>query len=154
MAIYHQGANYENQAEIQRRDRIAAAAFDDLASQVAVIREQGNFAQKGTIAPPSSPAAIRVTALNGLFSASIQHNSPPDGTRYVLQYSPSPNFPSGATFTEVIESTPGIVTTWQKYLPNQGLYFRVAAKFPASSLGAWVYLGSQPAPVLVQASGQ
>lgn len=147
MARYHSGANYENQSHLQGKDRMLGEALDDIASQVAVLRTQGNFGQKGAPSPPSAPSAINVIASSGLFTATIAHNNPPAGTHYVLQYSTTPNFQS--PISEVLQAVPGIPTAWMRSLPNQALYFRVAAKFPASALGAWVYMGSAASPVMV-----
>ena len=147
MALSQTGATYKNQSELQRRDRILGEGLDDLASQIQAIRTQGNFGQNGAVNPPSTPTALQVTASSGLFKASIVHANAPPGTQYVLQYSTTKNFQS--PISELLTHTPGIPTTWQKSLPGQQLSFRIAAKFPGSSLGAWVYAGSSVAPTLI-----
>lgn len=106
------------------------------------ILTQGNYGAKGTPALPSAPASLAVTASPRLFTATIVQNNPPAGVRYVLQYSNTPNFQS--PISEELGTT-----TWPRSLPSQKLYFRVAAKFPASTLTAWVYAGSAAAPALV-----
>lgn len=147
MALTQKGATYKNQSELQRRDRILGEALDDLASQVAAARSQGNFGLQGAPGPPSPPTALQVSAQAGLFSATIVHNNAPAGTQYVLQYSASKNFLN--PISELLTHTPNITTSWQKSLPGTQLYLRVAAKFPASELSAWTYVGSSASPTLV-----
>ena len=149
MALTQQGAQYKNRDHLVRTERFSGEAMDDLASQVAAVRNQLNAGLTGPPDPPSAPSALQVTTNgSGLFSATIQHNNAPAGTQYVFQYSTSANFTDGATTTEILTHTPGITTTWQKSLPGQKLYFKVAAKFPASEMGSWVYLGSGASPTL------
>jgi hypothetical protein len=147
MALSQKGATYKNQAELSRKDRLLGEGLDDLASQVAAVRLQGNFGKNGAISAPSSPTALQVTPTAGLLTATIVHNSAPAGTQYVLQYSTAKNFLN--PISEVLTHTPSITTTWQKALPAGGQYYlRVAAKFPASPLGSWVYYGTPAAPVV------
>jgi hypothetical protein len=148
MALTQTGATYKNQSHLQKQDRLLGQGLDDLASQIQTIRTQGNFGQAGQISPPSSPSALQVTAASGLFTARVTHNSAPAGTQYVLQYAASPNFQN--PISEVLTHTPTITTTWQKTLPTgTALYFRIAAKFPASGLGPWVYAGGSASPAAV-----
>lgn len=148
MALSQKGATYRNQSELQRRDRILGEALDHLASQVATVRVQGNYGLDGSAAPPSSPTALQVTAASGLFTATVIHSDAPAGTQYVLQYSATRNFEN--PISEVLSHTPGIATTWQKSLPvGTKLYLKVAAKFPASPLGPWVYVGTSASPTLI-----
>jgi hypothetical protein len=149
MALTQKGATYKNQSELQRRDRILGEGLDDLASQIAAIRLQGNYGKNGSILPPSSPAALQVTAASGLFTATVIHNSPPAGTQYVLQYSSSPNFTN--PISELLTSVPGVPTTWQKsFAAGTQLYFKIASKFAASNLGPWLYVGNSANPTAVQ----
>jgi hypothetical protein len=147
MALTQKGATYKNQSELQRRDRILGEALDDLASQVAATRTQGNYGLQGAPDPPSPPTALQVTAASGLFTATVIHHSAPAGTQYVLQHSTTPNFLN--PISEILGSAPGVMTTWQRSLPNQKLYFRIAPKFPASPVGKWVYVGTSASPSLV-----
>src|ERR1017187_1932585 len=141
MALTQLGAQYINQSALRRQDSILGDALDDLASQVAAARNQGNYGQKGPPAPPSPPTVLQVKSSTGLLTATIVHNTAPAGTQYVLQYSTTKNFQN--PISEVLTHTPSITTTWQKSLPAGGAYYlRVAAKFPASPLGAWVYYGT------------
>jgi hypothetical protein len=149
MSLSQKGARYRNQSELQRKDRILGEALDDIVSKNRAVLIQGNFGEDGPPEPPSTPTALRVTAVNGLFTASVIHNSPPAGTRYILQHSTTPNFPDGNTVTEELGTVESVTTTWQRSLPGQQLYFRVASKFPASKIGPWVYLGSAGKPTLV-----
>lgn len=48
---------------------------------------QGNYGAKGTPALPSGPERRAVTASSCLFTATIVHNNPSAGVRYLLQYS-------------------------------------------------------------------
>ena len=147
MALTQQGATYKNQSELQRRDRILGEALDDLASQAAAARNQGNYGLNGPPDPPSAPTALQVTAASGLFTATVIHHSAPAGTQYILQHSTTPNFQN--PISETLNSADGIQTTWQRSLPGQKLYFRIAPKFPASPVGKWVYAGSSASPSLV-----
>jgi hypothetical protein len=147
MPLTQPGATYKNQSELRRRDRILGDALDDLASQTAAARLQGNYGLSGPPNPPSGPAALQVSHQAGIFTATVVHANAPAGTQYVLQYATTPNFQN--PITEVLNSTPGIPTTWQKSLPGQKLYFKIAPKFPASALGPWVYAGTSASPSLI-----
>jgi hypothetical protein len=149
MALTQTGAKYKNQSELQRRDRILGEGLDDLASQIAAARIQGNFGLNGPPSPPSTPTALQVTAASGLFTATVIHHSAPAGTQYVLQHSTAPNFPPGSTISETLNSVDGVSTTWQRSLPGQQLYFRIASKFPASPISKWVYVGTSASPTQV-----
>ena len=140
MALSQKGANYKNRALLLNRDRLLAEALDDIASQAQSSLTQGNFGKNGTPNPPSAPTAIQAKSQAGLFTVSIVHRAAPAGTTWRLQYSTSPQF------TNPIDV--GLVhPVWQGYVPNQKLYFRAAAKFPASAQSAWTYLGSSASPV-------
>jgi|SRR5580700_5797861 hypothetical protein len=149
MALTQTGATYKNQSELQRRDRILGEGLDDIASQVAAARIQGNFGLNGPPDPPSAPTALQVTAESGIFTATVIHHSAPAGTQYILQHSTAPNFPAASTISETLNSAPGIQTTWQRSLPGKQLYFRIAPKFPASPIGRWVYVGTSASPTQV-----
>ncbi len=145
MAISQKGASYRNQAEIQGKDRLVAQALDDLASQIEATRAQGNFGQSGPPAAPHPLTAIGVVGQNGFAAVTLTHNSAPAGTRYVIEYSSTPNF-QGNTVTRVDN---GISLSWQQYLKGQKLYFRAAAMFPASDLSPWIYFGGPASPTVV-----
>jgi hypothetical protein len=147
MALTQTGAKYKNQSELQRRDRILGEALDDLASQRAAIAIQGNFGLNGPPDPPSTPTALQVTAASGLFTATVIHHSAPAGTQYVLQHSTTPNFQN--PISETLNSVDGVATTWQRSLPGQQLYFRIASKFPASPISKWVYVGTSASPTQI-----
>jgi hypothetical protein len=147
MALTQPGATYKNQTHLARENRLLGEALDDIASQAAAARIQGNYGLTGPPAPPSSPSALQITAAPGLVTASVAHNDAPAGTQYVLQYSTTPNFQN--PISEVLTHTPGITTTWQKSLPvGTRVYLRIGAKFPASTLGSWVYYGTSAAPTM------
>jgi hypothetical protein len=131
MALSQTGANYKNRAHILSRDRLLGEALDDITSKAQAALTQGNFGVNGTPAPPGSPSAVSVSTLNGTITANIVHPKAPTGTQWVLQYSTSPEFTDPVTV--------GLLhPIWQAYLPNQTLFVRVAAKFPASAQSAWV----------------
>ncbi len=142
MALSQKGATYKNQAYIRQLDPKLAEALDDVASQVQAVRTQGNFGTTGTPAAPSAPSAVSASALNGLFTANITHPNAPAGTTWVLQYSTS------SQFTNPISTTLAH-PVWQDSLPQQKLYFRAAAKFPASPQSSWTYFGSGTTPTAV-----
>lgn len=141
MALSQRGADYKNQAELDRRDRILGEALADLASQIQAVRSQGNFGQSGPPTAPHGLSAIRVVPLNGFANVTLVHNSAPDGTRYVIEYSTLPNFPASAT----VQIDNGISLTHERYLAGKTLYFRAAPMFPASGLGAFLVFGSPTA---------
>jgi hypothetical protein len=154
VALSQKGAAYEGRDAISNPSgslrefaQHLVRGLDDLASQVQAVRTQGNYGPDGIIAPPSSPSLLVVTAQSGLFTATVGHANPPQGTQYVLQYSSTSNFQN--PISETLHATSGIVTAWQKSLPGVKAYFRIAAKFPASSLGPWVYMGNANSPTLV-----
>lgn len=142
MPLSQTGANYKNRAHILSRDRLLAEALDDIMSKAQASLNQGNFSQNGTPAPPSTPTAISVAAKMGLFTVSIQHPKAPAGTQWVLQYADNLQFNDPITVGLLHPS-------WQQSLPNQVLFFRAAAKFPASAQTPWVYLGSSAKPTSI-----
>jgi len=144
MALSQKGAGYPYRDHI--KDEWVRAAHDDHASKIQAILDQGNFGTDGVAQPPSAPAQLGISVSAGLFTVNIVHNKPPMGVRYVLQHATTPNFQ--APVSEELGTTPNIPTTVQRYLP-QKFYWRVAAKFPASTLTPWVYFGSPTAPILI-----
>lgn len=141
MPLTQQGAIYERRAHI--KDQHALAAFDDLASQIAAVRNQGNFGKDGVIEPPHAPTLLLVTVQAGIYTATITHSEAPAGTNWRLEYSRTPDFKSP------IKIDLGDSPNWENYLPNQKLYFRVAAKFLASQPSPFVYFGSSANPTAV-----
>lgn len=143
MPFSENGANYRNQAELERRDRVLGEALADLASQVQAVRSQANLGQAGPPSPPSALTAIQVSAAGGFVSVSLTHPNPPSGTQYVIEYSATPNFQNPVRIDN------GISTTWEQYLSGKTLYFRGAPKLPASALAPWVYFGGTAKPTAV-----
>jgi|HubBroStandDraft_1064217.scaffolds.fasta_scaffold09152_7 hypothetical protein len=143
MAISQSGANYKNQSELQRRDRLLGDALDDLASQNEAIRKQGNFGQQGAPDPPHPLTNILVKAANGFATVTLTHNNAPAGSNYVVQFSTTKNFQNPITVDN------GISLTLQQYLKGQTLFFRAAPKFPTSTLAPWIYFGGQATPTAV-----
>jgi hypothetical protein len=139
MALSQPGAGYRHRANI--KDQYIRDALDDIISQHQAVVNQGNFSNTGVTLPPSTPVAVTVVLKNGLYTATINHPKAPVGTRWVLQYSPSP------IFTDPISVDLGESPIWQNYLPNQTLYFRAAAKFLTSEKSPWIYLGSAASPL-------
>lgn len=137
MALAQKGADYDYRDHID--DPHVKGALDDIASKLQAVILQGNYGPKGIPQPPSTPSALQVSVLGSLFSATIVHQNAPLGTRWILQYSTSPSF------ANPISEELGTMT-WQKSLPSQALYLRVAAKFPASAQTPWVYAGSSSNP--------
>lgn len=135
-------AGYVNRDHVHRNDKYVGEAMDDVASQVAAVMRQGNFTAKGSPAPPSKPASLSVSSVNGLVTATIQHPDAPAGTQWVLRYSTSPTFQNAITETL---SHP----VWQRYLPQQSIFFKVTAKFPASSESDPIYFGTSVSPTQV-----
>lgn len=133
-------AGYVNREHV--KDPYLKGSLDDLASQAAAIMRQGNFVAKGSPSPPSQPAALAVSSINGLVTATINHPDAPEGTQWVLSYSTSPTFQNAIPETL---SHP----TWQRYIPQQTVYFKVTAKFPASGESSAAYFGTSvnPTPV-------
>lgn len=140
--LTQKGATYSNRAHILNQSRLLAQALDDIASQVEAVRSQGNFGVNGSASPPSAPSALQASVKSGLFTVTIVHPNAPAGTQWRLQYSSSPQF------TNPIDV--GLLhPVFQASLPQQVLYFRAAAKFPASEQSAWTYFGSSAKPVSV-----
>lgn len=139
MALTQQGATYERRSHFSK-DQHLQAAFDDLASQAAAIRNQLQVGKDGVSPSPEAPTFLFVTILQGAYTVTITHDSPL-GTRWRLEYSTQSNF------SNAIPVDLGEVKVWQAYLPNQQLYFRAAAKFLASDLSPWTYFGSSASPV-------
>lgn len=140
MSLSQKGANYQNQAELQRRDRILGAALDDIVSQVQAVRSQGGFGQSGAPAPPHPVTAIAVSAAGGFATVNLVHNGAPPGSQYVIEYSTSPNFQNPVRVDN------GISLSFHQYLKGQTVYFRTAARLSASALSGWSYFGSSTTP--------
>lgn len=143
MAFSQTGANYKNQSELQRKDRILGEALDDLASQVQSVRKQGNFGQSGAVAAPHPLSSISVSAAAGFATVALTHANAPAGTSYVIEYSTTPNFKSPVRVDN------GISLSYHQYLKGQTLYFRAAPMVSASALAQWSYFGSQASPTAV-----
>lgn len=141
MAISQTNASYLYRDHIQ--DPHVKDALDDIASQVAAVRSQGQFGVKGAPNAPNPPGAIAVSVASGIFTARISDKDAAAGTRYVLEWATDPQFLS--PISEEIGTT-----TWQRQLTGQKLYFRVASRFLASQLSPWVYFGSQASPTALQ----
>jgi hypothetical protein len=144
MPLSQKGASYKNQAYIRQLDPKLAEALDDIASQTQTIMTQGNFGKTGTPPAPSAPTAVSAKALNGVFTATINHPNAPAGTTWVFQYSTSSQFTDDSTITTTLAHP-----VWQASLPQQKLYFRAAAKTGSSPQSAWTYFGSGANPVAV-----
>jgi|SRR5579859_5471944 len=140
MALSQTGANYKNQSELQRRDRMLGEALDDIASQAQAVRDQGNFGQSGPPPAPHPITAISVTGANGFATLQLTHNGAPAGTNYVIEYSTTPNF------QRPIRIDNGISLNFHQFLQGQTLYFRAAPKFPTSTLAPWIYFGGEATP--------
>jgi hypothetical protein len=139
MPLSQKGAGYQNRDYVREKDMFLADALDDIASQVQAVVTQGNFAKGGVPSPPSAPTALSVQFKAGTFTATISHANAPVGTEWHLQYSTSPQFTSPIDV--------GLLhPVFQAYLPNQLLFWRVAAKFPSSANSPWVYFGSSALP--------
>lgn len=143
MTLRQTGAGYQNQSTLQRRDRDLGGALDDLASQIQTLRSQGNFGSNGNPLPPSTPVNLHVIASNGFVTATITHPNPPPGTVYRVQYA------TDANFTKPISVDLGEIPQFHSNMPGQALYYRAAAKFPASPLTPWVYFGASNSPTVV-----
>lgn len=143
MPFSQKGANYRNQTELERRDRVLGEALSDLASQIQTIRGQGNFGQAGSPLAPHPLTAINVVNAGGFAQVTLTHANAPAGTQYIIHYSTSPNF---STFQEVHN---GFSLTLERYLHGKTLYFRAAPLFLASKLAAWTYFGGQANPTPV-----
>lgn len=153
MAISEKGANYKSREAIanppqslRESMRHVLTAFDDLASQVQAVRSQGNFGQSNSPSAPHPVTAVSIVNANGFAQVSLTHNSAPAGTRYIIQYSTTPNFQSGT----VQQIDNGVSLSFERYLKGKKLYFRAAPMFPASPLGAWTYFGTAANPTATQ----
>jgi hypothetical protein len=149
MALSQTGANYKNQSELQRRDRMLGEALDDLASQLQATRDQGAFGQSGAPTAPHPPTSIAVASSSGFATIALTHNNAPSGSQYVIEMATTPNFQSPSRIDNGISlSHPPL------YLAGKTMYFRAAAKLPASGLSQWTYLGGQGKPTPIAFSTQ
>lgn len=140
MSLSQPGASYRFREHI--KDQYVKGAFDDVASQIQAITNQGNFGKQGVATPPTPPAVLNVSLQNGVYTAIISHPSAPPGTRWMLEYSTTPNF-----VTKVPVDL-GEATQWQAYLPFPALYFRVSARTLTSAPSAHTYFGTSSQPQL------
>ena len=152
MSLLVKGALYSSREAIQNpaislRElaRHALLALDDVASQIQAIRSQGNYGQKIAPQPPHPLSSIAVVNSGGFAQVTLTHNSPPAGSRYVIEYSTTPNFTPATTQ----RSDNGISLSWERYLHGKTLYFRSAVMYSSSKLGPWVYYGTATSPTSV-----
>jgi hypothetical protein len=143
MARTQTGATYANQSQLQRRDRDLGEALDDIASQSAAIRTQGNFGLKGAPDPPHPIDQLSVVANGGFGTVTLTHNNAPAGSNYLIEYSTTSNFQNP------VQVDNGISLSFQQYFKGQTLYFRAAPYFPASPVAKWTYYGTAAAPTAV-----
>jgi len=143
MALTPTGARYRNQGAIQRRDRELGEALDDIASQGAQIRVQGNYGFDGPPLAPHPITSIAVSGASGFATVALTHTNAPPGVKYIVQYATTPNFQNP------IPVDNGSSLVMHKYLKGLTLYFRAAPQFPASPLAPWVYFGGQTTPTPV-----
>lgn len=143
MALTQTGAGYQNQSELQRRDRMLGQALDDLASQIQAVGNQAKAPTKGSQAAPDAPTALSVSSAGGYASATIAHSGADASVNYTLQYSTSP------TFANPIPVDLGTIPSFHGYLAGLTLYFRVAARYATSGLSTWVYFGSSASPTAI-----
>lgn len=146
MALSQTGANYRNQSDLQRRDRVLGEALDDIASQIQATRSQGNFGESGPPQAPHPITSLLVAASGGFATVTVTHNSPPAGAVYVIEYSTTPTFQQPIRLTTASSIDNGVTLSLQQYLKGQTLYFRAAPKFPTSPLAPWVYFGGETTP--------
>lgn len=152
MPISQKGAIYKSREGIQNPPtslrelaRHLLNAFDDIASQLQAVRTQGNYGQQTSPAAPHPVNAIAVVNSGGFAQITLTHNNPPAGTRYVIEYSTTPNFQSGT----VQRADNGISLTWERYLHGKTLFFRAAPMFLSSAVGSWIYFGGAANPTAV-----
>ena len=123
-------------------------ALQSIQVQSRNIEQQGNFDANAHPAAPPPIDALNVSASNGIFHASIMHNSPIyRGVSYHLEYADNPQF------TNPFPIHMGPNREWRGSLGNLNLHFRGAASYGISPPSEWTYHGSQSSPTLVAGGG-
>lgn len=158
MAISQKGATYEGRAGIENPPtslrefaKHVLRAMDDLASQSAAIRTQGNFGVSGPPEAPPALVSLSVTAQDGIFDVSVIPNqAAPAGTEHFADYSTTPNFQN---FTTVPLTAPQGAARWRGALGNQTLYWRAYSKLPASAPSKFIYFGGPTNPNPISGGG-
>jgi hypothetical protein len=107
------------------------------------LEAQTNGNLGGQAQPPPQISRLRVSAADGIFHFSIEHNADfYRGVNYHLEYATDPNF------TNPFPIDAGGAREHRASLGNLTLYARASASYGISAPGPWVYYGgSQPIPV-------
>jgi hypothetical protein len=140
--------SYKNRQMILEKFPEIAEALDELAGHTENIAGQVNASLTGTTNPPSSPAALTVTAAQGIFDARIDDTTEVNrGIHYFLEYSKSPSFNKPTTIHL------GASRNFRAHLGNQTLYWRAHSSYPTSPRSTHVYHGTSVKPIAVLGGG-
>lgn len=109
------------------------------------LEQQTNGNLTGNPQPPPQLSALQMSAANGIFHFSIQHNADfYRGVHYHIEYAEDPNFTGGGFPIHL-----GPSREHRAYLGNLTLYARASASYGISAPGPWVYHGgAQPIGVV------
>lgn len=111
------------------------------------VTSQTNGSTSAQPAAPPPPTSMSVTAQDGLFHISIQHEAEfYRGANYHVEYSTSKNF------TNPFPLHLGPDREHRTFLGNQTLYFRAAASYGISPPSTWIYHGGAT-PIAITGGG-
>lgn len=140
--------NYRNRQMILDKYPELGQAFDDIVRVLENSMNQTNASPDGQAQPPTSPAALSVTAAHGIFDIALTDNAEVNrGINYFVEYSKSPQF----TAPHVIDL--GQSRNHRASLGNQTLYWRAYSAYPTGPRSGAVYHGGQNQPTPVPGGG-
>jgi hypothetical protein len=125
-----------------------AQALKAIQSASNTIEKQTNTDVNANPSAPPAPTAVSVSAANGIFHVSVQHNGDfYRGVNYHAEYATDPNF------TNPFPIDMGSSREWRGALGNENLHFRVAASYGHTPPSEWLYHGGASSPTMVTGGG-
>jgi hypothetical protein len=142
--------------------KLSPTSFDDLRqlgsklyqalhsaqSGVQNIEKQTNSDATANPSAPPPPTAVSVSAQNGIFHVSVQHNADfYRGIHYHAEYADNPNY------TNPFPIDMGSSREWRGALGNLNTHWRIGASYGTSPPSEWLYHGSASSPTMVSGGG-
>lgn len=138
-----------NISYIQQKDPRYAEALKAIEQAINNVATQTASSAQGPQATSPTPAALNVTAAQGVYDIAITDNAPIQrGVEYFLEYSQTPSF-NQPTVIHL-----GTTRNHRVFLGNQNLYWRAYSQYgPAAGPSKPVYFGNANSPTPVVGGG-
>ena len=126
-----------------------AEMIETMAQGVNNMAQQTNSNPTGTPEPPPPINSLNVTAENGQFDLSINHEGAEfyRGVHYFAEHADNPNFVN----PQIVHM--GTSRNARLFLGNAERYVRAYAQYPGSAPGKMAYFGSEAQPFRVRGGG-